>query len=263
MNNLISKYPIILVHGIGAKDSNFFWGRIPKKMQNMGLKVFLGNTDSWGSIESNAISLSKTVDYVLNLCQCEKVNIIAHSKGGLDSRFLISSLNYAEKIASLTTISTPHHGSEIVDYIFENKSTYSPISKRIISLIVRLYGDKSPEPYKIIAELTTKSLIDFNLRNLNSEKVYYISYCTFMKNSIDDLSYFLTYRYLKKAVGDNDGIVSVASAQWGEDCILIKGKDGNGISHSEIVDIKRKSISGIDIPDVYLNIADKLTIMGF
>jgi hypothetical protein len=45
----ISKYPIILVHGIGAKDNNLFWGRIPKKMQNMGLNVLLGNTDSWGS----------------------------------------------------------------------------------------------------------------------------------------------------------------------------------------------------------------------
>ena len=35
------KYPIILVHGIGAKDSGLFWGRIPKKLENLGLKVFL------------------------------------------------------------------------------------------------------------------------------------------------------------------------------------------------------------------------------
>ncbi len=263
MNDPTLKYPIILVHGIGAKDSNLFWGRIPKKLQTNGLKVFPGHTDSWGSIENNAISLSKTVDYVLNLCQCDKVNIIAHSKGGLDSRFLISSLNYADKIASLTTISTPHYGSEIVDYIFEKKSIYNPVSKKIVNLVVRLYGDKSPEPYKIIAELTTKSMTDFNLRNPNNEKVHYSSYHTFMKNAIDDLSYFLTYRYIKKYAGDNDGIVSIKSAQWGEDCTLIKGKNGNGISHSEIVDIKRKAISGVDIPDVYLNIVTKLIEKGF
>jgi len=263
LNYTTLKYPIILVHGIGAKDSNFFWGRIPKKLETIGLKVFLGNTDSWGSIENNAISLSKTVDYVLNLCQCDKVNIIAHSKGGLDSRFLISSLNYADKIASLTTISTPHYGSEIIDYIFEKKSIHNPISKMIVNLVVKLYGDKSPEPYKIVAELTTKSMIDFNLRNLNNEKVYYSSYYTFMKNAIDDLTYFLTYRYIKKSVGDNDGMVSIKSAQWGEDCTLIKGKNGNGISHTEIVDIKRKAISGVDIPDVYLNIVNKLSEKGF
>lgn len=263
MNYTTLKYPIILVHGIGAKDSNFFWGRIPKKLETIGLKVFLGNTDSWGSIENNAISLSKTVDYVLNLCQCDKVNIIAHSKGGLDSRFLISSLNYADKIASLTTISTPHYGSEIIDYIFKKKSIYNPISRKIVNLVVKLYGDKSPEPYKIVAELTTKSMIDFNLRNLNNEKVYYSSYYTFMKNAIDDLSYFLTYRYIKKSVGDNDGMVSIKSAQWGEDCTLIKGKNGNGISHTEIIDIKRKIISGVDIPDVYLNIVNKLSEKGF
>jgi triacylglycerol lipase len=263
MNKLILKYPIILVHGIAARDSNLFWGRIPKKLRSVGLKVFPGNTDSWGSIENNAISLSKTVDYVLDLCQSNKVNIIAHSKGGLDSRFLISSLNYAEKIASLTTISTPHHGSEIVDYIFENKSVYNPISRKIINLIVKVYGDKSPEPHKVIAELTTKSMIGFNLKNLNSENVYYSSYHTFMRNAIDDLQYFLTYQYIKKLVGDNDGIVSVNSAKWGEDCNLIEGKNGDGISHSEIIDIKRKTISGVDIPDVYLDIVNKLSERGF
>lgn len=263
MNRTTLKYPIILVHGIGAKDSSLFWGRIPKRLEAIGLKVFLGNTDSWGSIENNAISLSKTVDWVLNLCHCKKVNIIAHSKGGLDSRFLISSLNYADKIASLTTISTPHYGSEIVDYIFEKKSIYNPISKKIVNLVVKLYGDKSPEPYKIVAELTTKSMIDFNLRNRNNENVYYNSYYTFMKNAIDDLTYFLTYRYIKKSVGDNDGIVSIKSAQWGEDCTLIQGKNGHGISHREIIDIKRSAVSGVDIPDVYLKIVNKLIAKGF
>ena len=258
MKKVELKYPIILVHGIGAKDSGLFWGRIPKKLENLGLKVFLGNTDSWGSIESNANFLKSTVDRVLVECKCDKVNIIAHSKGGIDSRYLISSLNYGERVASLTTISTPHLGSELVDYIFEKKSIYNPIAKRIVNLVVKLYGDKSPEPYKIISELTTESMRKFNSENPNKEGVYYSSYYSFMRNSFDDISYSLSHWYLQKVAGKNDGIVSVNSAKWGEKFNLITGKNRNGISHSEIIDIKRKKISGVDIPEIYAEIATEL-----
>lgn len=47
---------------------------------------------------------------------CEKVNIIAHSKGGLDARYLITRLGMGETVASLTTIST-HRGSELLDLL--------------------------------------------------------------------------------------------------------------------------------------------------
>src|SRR5690606_21994510 len=43
------------------------------------------------------------------------VNLFAHSMGGLDSRFLISSLGYGDRVASLTTLSTPHRGTAVAD----------------------------------------------------------------------------------------------------------------------------------------------------
>lgn len=56
---------MILVHGIAAKDNNLFWGRIPEKLKDAGINVFLGNTDSWGGVESNALFLRDTIDAVL------------------------------------------------------------------------------------------------------------------------------------------------------------------------------------------------------
>ena len=47
----------------------------------------------------------------------EKVNIIAHSKGGLDSRYAISCLGMDKYVATLTTINTPHYGCDMVDYL--------------------------------------------------------------------------------------------------------------------------------------------------
>ncbi|NDV66819.1 alpha/beta fold hydrolase [Bacteroides sp. 224] len=258
------KYPIILVHGIAAKDSNLFWGRIPKRLEEAGIQVFRGNTDSWGSIESNALSLKKTVDYVLNTCQTEKVNLIAHSKGGLDSRYLISTLGYHTKIASLTTISTPHHGAEIVDSLFNRKPLYTPFARKIVDIVMKLYGDKSPDPYKILSELRTENMIHFNQQNPNHKDVYYCSYHSIMKNALDDLSYSLSYLYIHRQAGDNDGIVSLRSSQWGKEFTLIQNSHTrNGISHAEILDIKRQTISGVDIPMEYVKMAQKLAEKGF
>ena len=262
MKKIELKYHVILVHGIVAKDSGLFWGRIPRRLENAGVNVFHGNTDSWGSIASNASFLKDTVDKVLVECNCEKVNIIAHSKGGIDSRYLISSLNYGDKIASLTTISTPHKGSELVDYLFDKKQVYNPFTKRIVNLVMKLYGDKSPDPYRIVSELTTQGMEKFNSENPDQLGIYYSSYHSVMRNPMDDLTFSLSNRYLQRVTGDNDGVVSRQSAQWGEKFTLITGKHKNGISHGEIIDIKRRKISGIDIPEIYIGIVAELGERG-
>lgn len=254
----ILKYPVILVHGIAAKDNNLFWGRIPATLKQHSIPVFWGNMDSWGSIINNANALRKTVDSVLQLSQQPKVNIIAHSKGGIDARFLISTLGYADKVASLTTISTPHHGTEIVDYILSFKQLHTPLTKKISFFLARLYGDKEPDPYKAAVELSTQSMEEFNRNNPNQEGVYYSSCCSILRNCYDDLSYLLTYRYIKGVSGDNDGIVSAQSAKWGDNFCIIKGA-----SHAEITDMKRKNISGLNIPGEYLKIIDHLASKGF
>ena len=61
---------------------------------------------------SNTIGedIKKKILEVIEKTGCEKVNIIAHSKGGLDSRYAISILGMDKYTASLTTISTPHRG---------------------------------------------------------------------------------------------------------------------------------------------------------
>jgi triacylglycerol esterase/lipase EstA (alpha/beta hydrolase family) len=257
------KYPVVLVHGVMAKDNNLFWGRIPETMKRAGVKVFLGNTDSWTGIESNAFSLKKTVDSVLEECGVEKVNLIAHSKGGIESRYLISTLDYAPKVASLTTISTPHLGCETVDLVFDKKYVHTKLARNITCFLAKLYGDKSPNPLRLLEDLTTKNMCKFNEKNLDISSVYYSSYQSFMKNGFDDLTFFLSYNLLKKMAGENDGVVSIKSSKWGETCTLITGLKTNGISHAEIIDIKRRRISGIDIPSEYLKIVDKLTLMGF
>ena len=259
MNNISLKYPILLVHGLAAVDNAFFWGRIPEKLEQEGIKVYHGDAEAWGTIETNAEELAKKVDEILKKEKCDKVNIIAHSKGGLDSRYLISSLGYGPKIASLTTLSTPHRGSKIADYILSNEIFFQPFIKDFVKIMVKLYGDKSPEPYGILRELSTESLKEFNDRNPDYPGIYYNSYFSVMKNWSDNVTFFPSYKYLKRNYGINDGVVCIESAKWGSDFTLIEGLDeDNGICHTDMIDVKRHKISGVDIPDIYLEIVKKL-----
>jgi triacylglycerol lipase len=256
------KYPIVLVHGIAAHDrgkNNIFWGRIPKILEEKGIRVFLGNTDSWGDCDSNAKILKLTIEKILEETKAEKVNIISHSKGGIDSRYLIWKHNFEDKVASLITISTPHHGSELADLIYNQKIIHSKIAKKALEIFGKLYGDINPDLYNVNCQLTTGKMKEFNKSIEINDKVYHHSFYTTMKNSLDDLMFFYSHWYLKSICGENDGVVSEYSAKWGENVTKIEG----GISHAEILDYKKKKISRINIPDIYIKIIDELNKKGF
>ena len=106
-----SKYPFILVHGVALKDFLSFksFGRIEKILNENGYFTITAKHDAFGTIENNAYQLKEEIEKILQKYNVEKVNIIAHSKGGLDSKYLIDHLGGDQYVASLTTICTPHY----------------------------------------------------------------------------------------------------------------------------------------------------------
>jgi len=261
-NNIRLKYPIVFVHGIIAHDRFkyfSFWGKIPKILIKNGIKVFFGKTDSWGSCESNAKILKENIEKILFETNSEKVNIIAHSKGGIDTRYLIWKYDFGNKIASLTTISTPHHGSELADLIYKIPMIHFGIAKMALKIFGKLYGDINPDLYNVNYQLTTIKMKEFNENIIMDNNVYYQSIYTTMRNAFDDLMFFYPYLYLKIKFGNNDGFVCDYSAKWGKNIQNIEG----GISHAEILGYKNRKISGISIPDIYFNIIEDLCKRGF
>jgi len=260
--NIPLKYPIVLVHGIIAHDRMSiikYWGRIPDVLASRGIKVFRGNTDAWGSCESNAFILKKTIEDVLLETKKEKVNIIAHSKGGIDSRYLIWKHDFGDKIASLTTICTPHHGAEIADLIYNQKIMHTKFTKKVLAIFGKLYGDTNPNLYNVNYQLTTAMMKEFNEKVTMDNKVFYQSLYTTMDDALDDKMVSYTYSYINKISGKNDGLVSENSAKWGNNV----SKIGDGISHAQILDVKNKKISGINIPDIYVKIVKELNKDNF
>lgn len=259
---ILLKYPVVLVHGIALYDKTKLleiWGRIPQTLTDRGIQVFHGNTEGWSDYESNALILKETIEKILLETGKEKVNIIAHSKGGLDSRYLIWKYNFGDKIASLTTICTPHHGAEVADLIYNQKLIDKEMIIKALAVFGEIDSNITPIIYKVNYELTTEHMKEFNEKVIMDNRVYCQSLYTTMRGVSDDMLFRYTYKYIKNISGANDGLVSELSARWGDN----SSKIHDGISHREIIDFMEKINPRNDIPGIYVGIVKGLKEKGF
>lgn len=246
------RYPVLLVHGMGFKDYKLvgYWGRIPKAMEENGARVFLGKQDCNGSIESNALQLKTSLENTLAETGAEKVNIIAHSKGGLEARYLISTLGYSDKVASLTTISTPHNGSVTVDKLMKLPQGAVKLGCGAVDLWFRLLGDKTPHTYEAVKSFRTADAEKFNRENPDAEGVYYQSYAFAMKKMTSDIFMAVPWAVVNHFEGENDGLLAPRAVKWTNFKGVYYGTDGRGISHCDEVDMRRSRLSSKDSGDI-------------
>lgn len=261
-----TKYPIFLVHGTGFRDDNKFynyWGRIPRALTDRGARVFYGGQDSWGNIEKNAEIIKESLHKYIKDYAAEKVNIIAHSKGGLESRYMISRLGMAKHVASLTTISTPHHGSKSIDMLYDFPDFLFDLIAFFVNLANKVMGDKYPDFHRACKQLSERECRSFNEAVMDSEGILYQSYGTKLKYPISDLIYFYLNIFISAIEGDNDGLVPVISSKWGNFKGIIESPNWRGVSHSDVVDLWRANLFGFDIREVYINIVKDLKANGY
>lgn len=261
-----TRYPILLLHGIGFRDLQYFnyWGRIPKELVRNGATVYYGHQEAWGTIENNGQVIREKIKEVLAENHCDKVNIIAHSKGGLDARYLISGLHMDGQVASLTTISTPHRGSELLDIL---NRLPDGIYRFISSLFDKSYarfGDLNPDCYHASKQLSRAYCREFNEKYPDSPQVYYQSYASFVKHPLGDpmLGIPSLMMSLSGAL-QNDGLVNVSSAMWGHFKKTFVSSSARGISHGDMIDLKREDYKGFDVVEAYVKIVAELKEMGF
>lgn len=264
------KYPVLLVHGMGFRDGKLlnYWGRIPAFLEKLGCQIYYGNQDSNATIENNAAFLKKRVEEVLAQSGSEKLNVIAHSKGGLDMRCAISTLG-TKGIASLTTVSTPHRGSKTMDALSKLPAPLLRFAGWCSDVCLRIQGDQNPEAYRVFLSFAAKNAALFNERTPDDPEVYYQSYAFVMKSPLSDLTMLFPNLIVGLFDGRNDGLLSPESARWGEFRGVFSGNTLRGISHCDEVDmfrcrLSRKQGSGIsDITEVYEDIVRNLSERGF
>ena len=262
-----TKYPILLVHGVFFRDSNFFnyWGRIPETLISNGAKIYYGGQQSAASVEESAKELTEKIRTIVNDTGCGKVNIIAHSKGGLDSRYAISCLGADKYTASLTTVNTPHKGCQFAEYLLNKvpDSFRQGVADKYNKALKKL-GDTDPDFLAAVNDLTASSCRDLNEKCPDSPEVFYQSIGSKMKKAYNgQFPLNLSSMFVKMFDGANDGLVSEVSMKWGEKFTFLEPSGNRGISHGDVIDLNRENIEGFDVREFYVGVVHDLKERGF
>lgn len=220
---------IILVHGILGFAKRFgmdYFRDLPGRYRDQGFRVFVPELNPTEGVEFRggqlrdqiqAAAVAGTIDV------SQKTHIIAHSLGGLDSRYILSPANpnpLQVPIRSLTTISTPHRGSPVADVI-DNPQSLSPfphlpfeagaslLERALNALSISLNG---------LRNLTTSACQAFSTKYVDNPTVSYFSSAGSGRAGFPEASapFFLFHQYILAATGQaSDGMVPVPSSQWG------------------------------------------------
>lgn len=125
-----TKHPVVLAHGFhGSSDNSWSYNGVAEALERDGHFVVRTDVQTYNGTPARAATLVKELDRArrefcaarranddADACfEATKVNIVAHSQGGLDARYAITKLGYADHVASLTTMGTPHRGTPIGD----------------------------------------------------------------------------------------------------------------------------------------------------
>ncbi len=261
-----TKYPLLLVHGVFFRDFKHvnYWGRIPKELESNGAKIFYGEHQSALSVTESGREIAERVKHIVEETGCEKVNVIAHSKGGLDCRSAISSFGAGEYIASLTTINTPHKGCVFADYLLNKapEALKNGVAKTYNAALKKL-GDENPDFLSAVYDLTASrcEILDNELKDdprvLGRSVGSKLNRATSGKFPLN-----FTYHLAKYFDGPNDGLVAESSFKWGENYVFLTTDGPRGISHGDMVDMNRENINGFDVREFYVNLVKELKVKG-
>ena len=158
--------PIFLVHGTNAQSDT--WQ--PHFTTFFGSQLALWSNDinlaANGSILGNGQLLANRLTQLAASFGAKKCHIIAHSKGGLDTRaYLNNQYDPTQlKVLSVYTLSSPHHGTIESDIIVAKRTHTNPESTNadIKYLIDHDYSFVSTPQEPAIGDQTTGSMAAFN-----------------------------------------------------------------------------------------------------
>lgn len=208
-------------------------------MRDEGCQISCTSVGAIASIKERA---QKLHEYLSENYAGQSVNLIGHSMGGLDVRYLISHIKRKPyKVLSLATVATPHRGSSFMDFCRDTIGVghFDEYVKRIKddavltsldrdyleTLLTRKPQILSRQQYlarlvkpldaPAFTNLTRSYCAAFNRVTKDDPDVYYSSYAALTTSKIYTALAF-SHRIVSEREGENDGIVSLDSAIWGE-----------------------------------------------
>jgi triacylglycerol lipase len=204
------RYPVVLAHGlmgfdeirVGRARHDYFRG-VSARLERDGCVVHRCRVARNAAIAERAAELTEFV----RALPAPRVNLVAHSMGGLDARYALARLGLARSVASLTTIGSPHRGTPLADL-------GSGIATRVgvASALARVGMS-----IDALHDLTTVRMTEFNCAVRDAGGVMYASVVGAPRRR-REVSPILqpTWLWLGGEGLPNDGMVPAASQRWGE-----------------------------------------------
>jgi triacylglycerol lipase len=216
--------PIVLVHGLLGYAEIRFGGRtlfeyfsgITSRLRSSGNRVLVPRLSMTRGVAERAEQLKQFLNQEL---PGKPVHLIAHSMGGLDSRYMITHLSMAERVLSLTTVGTPHRGSPVADW-----------GLRRLELFLQPWFRTLGIPEQAFRDLTTTACARFNEQTPDAPRVRYFSVAGQFDSLWSRPTWWPAFSVVNRAEGPNDGIVSVKSATYGENLVIWPGDHFNLIN---------------------------------
>lgn len=240
-----TKYPIVLVHGVAGAAKFFgivdYWWQMPSDLRDNGATVYVADMSAFNGETVRGEALVQQIRNVLAATGASKVNLIAHSQGGYSSRYAAAVI--PQSIASITTISTPHRGTQLADFLASTPSAVQDFlaggASLAGNLIALLSGDpKQQDPLAALRLMTTQGSANFNaqfptaglgatctsngsttdVHNGYTQRLYSwagASSATNILDVIDPLLIFGDGIIRLSGGGANDGAVPVCSTRFG------------------------------------------------
>jgi triacylglycerol lipase len=201
--------PVVLVHGLFGFDRigipgaklHYFRG-IVRHLESLGCHAHAVRLPRVASVPERAQAL---VDKIVALPH-DRVDIVAHSLGGLDARYALARLGLANRVRSLVTIGTPHRGTPLADL-----ATDGPlgVARRALAALGM--------PFHALDWLSTSALERFNQEVPDVPGVRYACVVGGIREHTPvALAIAPVHAYLRRISGPNDGLVPIASQYWGE-----------------------------------------------
>ena len=262
-----TKYPLLLVHGIFMRDWPLFnyWGRIPEELERNGARIYYGEHQSARPVSESAKELADRIRWVVTKTGCGKVNIIAHSKGGLDCRYAIRYYGIADLVASLTTVNSPHRGCRFAEHLLRTSPRWLKRNvERVYNKSFAFLGDKTPDFMAGVRDLTPSACEKRDSELGTPEGIFCQSIGSVQRRGHSGrFPMNISMPYVKRFDGENDGLVGTHSFAFGERLIMIETTGRRGISHLDVVDLNREDVKGFDVREFYVGLVSDLKSRGF
>jgi triacylglycerol lipase len=202
--------PIVLVHGllgfgricVGGWTVSCYFPGILEGLEAVGNRVLVPNLSPTKGVADRAGQLR---DFIERESPGEPVHVVAHSMGGLDARYMVSCLGMGKRVLTLTTLGTPHRGTSFADWGINR-------FERLVKPTCHFFG----LPTQAFYDLTTSGCQSFNEQVRDVPGVRYFSVAGRHDGHFLNFECLLPYRIVLEREGPNDGVVSVASASYGE-----------------------------------------------